>query len=227
MPTVLQFRRGTTAQNNSFTGSAGELSIDTDLDTIRVHDGSTPGGFALVGATAVQTITNKSLDDLAIVNGIRNGNSNGVGNIGNSSTYFNTAFVKATSAQYADVAEKYTADQDYPCGTVLEISGSAEVQASQNFASSKICGIVSTNPAFIMNSGLEDQHTVVVALIGRVPCRVKGTIAKGDLLCSSDIPGVATRLPVEKYVPGVVVGKALQDYDSDQEGVIEVLVGRL
>ncbi len=45
MPTVLQFRRGTTAQNNSFTGAAGELSIDTDDDAIRVHDGSTPGGF--------------------------------------------------------------------------------------------------------------------------------------------------------------------------------------
>lgn len=222
MPTVLQFRRGTTAQNNSFTGSAGELSIDTDLDTIRVHDGSTPGGFALIAANAVQSMSNKSF-----INGFENASSNGVGNIGNSSTYFNTAFVKATSAQYADVAEKYTADQDYLCGTVLEIGGTAEVQASQEFASGRICGIVSTNPAFIMNSGLEDQHTVVVALIGRVPCRVKGTIAKGDLLCSSDVVGVATRLPVEKYVPGVVVGKALQDYNSDQEGVIEVLVGRL
>jgi hypothetical protein len=61
MPTVLQFRRGTTAQNNSFTGSAGELSIDTTIDTIRVHDGSTAGGFEVTQNTATQTLTNKTL----------------------------------------------------------------------------------------------------------------------------------------------------------------------
>jgi len=61
MPTVLQFRRGTTAQNNSFTGSAGELSIDTTIDTIRIHDGSTAGGFEVTQNTATQTLTNKTL----------------------------------------------------------------------------------------------------------------------------------------------------------------------
>ena len=61
MPTVLQFRRGTTTQNNAFTGSAGEVSIDTDLDTIRVHDGSTAGGFTLTQNAATQTLTNKTL----------------------------------------------------------------------------------------------------------------------------------------------------------------------
>jgi hypothetical protein len=61
MPTILQFRRGTTTQNNALTGAVGELSIDTDLDTIRVHDGSTVGGFELVQRTASQTLTNKTL----------------------------------------------------------------------------------------------------------------------------------------------------------------------
>jgi len=62
MPTTLQFRRGTTSQNNSFTGSLGELSIDTQLDVIRVHDGSTAGGaMELTGNTATQTLTNKTL----------------------------------------------------------------------------------------------------------------------------------------------------------------------
>jgi len=60
MPTVVQFRRGTTAQNNSFTGAVGELSIDLDLDVIRVHDGVTLGGFPLVGINAAQSLTNKS-----------------------------------------------------------------------------------------------------------------------------------------------------------------------
>ena len=48
MPTIVQFRRGTTAQNDAFTGSTGELSIDSTKDTIRVHDGSTAGGFELI-----------------------------------------------------------------------------------------------------------------------------------------------------------------------------------
>ena len=61
MPTQVQFRRGTTAQNNSFTGAVGEITVDTQLDVLRVHDGSTAGGFALVGAAANQVLTNKTL----------------------------------------------------------------------------------------------------------------------------------------------------------------------
>ena len=233
MPTVLQFRRGTTAQNNSFTGSAGELSIDTELDIIRVHDGSTPGGFSLVGLNCVQTITTKTLDstnildNVAIVNGIRNGNANGVGNIGNASTYFNTAFVKATSAQYADVAERYLADADYPVGTVLMIGGDKEVTQSTRGHMGSIAGTVSENPAYIMNSGMEGDHVVTIALLGRVPCRVVGKIARGACLVSSDIPGVATQLDDSRYRHGCVIGKALQSYDSAEPGVIEIVVGRL
>ena len=66
MPTVLQFRRGTTSQNNAFTGTLGELSVDTTLDTLRIHDGSTAGGFAITQNTAVQTLTNKTLTSPAL-----------------------------------------------------------------------------------------------------------------------------------------------------------------
>jgi len=75
MPTVLQFRRGTTAQNNSFTGSAGEVSVDTSIDTLRVHDGSTAGGFEITSNAATQTLTNKTID----------ASNNTLSNIGNSS----------------------------------------------------------------------------------------------------------------------------------------------
>ena len=61
MPTVLQFRRGTTSQNNSFTGAIGEITYDTDVDVLRVHDGSTAGGFAMTGAATTATLTNKTL----------------------------------------------------------------------------------------------------------------------------------------------------------------------
>jgi len=61
MPTVLQIRRGTTSENDAFTGSLGEISYDTTLDTIRIHDGATAGGFALTQNAATQTLTNKTL----------------------------------------------------------------------------------------------------------------------------------------------------------------------
>ena len=61
MPTVLQFRRGTTSQNNAFTGAIGEITYDTTTDVLRVHDGSTAGGFAMVSAASTTTFTNKTL----------------------------------------------------------------------------------------------------------------------------------------------------------------------
>lgn len=154
-----------------------------------------------------------------------NGQANGVGNIGSSTGYFNTVFAKATSAQYADVAERYEADADYLVGTVLVLGGNKEVTQSSRAGQTTIAGTVSENPGVLMNRGLEAEHVVAVALLGRVPCRVKGAITKGDLLMSSDVPGVATK--VKDYQPGCVIGKAMQDYDSEQEGMIEIMVGRL
>ena len=61
MPTVLQFRRGTTSQNNAFTGAIGEITYDTTVDVLRIHDGSTAGGFAMSTASATETLTNKTL----------------------------------------------------------------------------------------------------------------------------------------------------------------------
>lgn len=155
---------------------------------------------------------------------ILNNQSNGVGNIGSSSTYFNTVFAKATSAQYADLAERYTADDQYLPGTVLIFGGPMEVTQSTQSHDPAIAGVVSTDPAYVMNGGL--ANGVTVALTGRVPCRVRGTIRKGDRMVSSDVPGVAERLDTSKYQPGCIIGKALEDFDGDA-GIIEVVVGRL
>jgi len=159
--------------------------------------------------------------------GINNRQANGVGNIGTATSYFNTVFAKATSAQYADVAEQYLADQSYAPGTVVEIGGAAEVTATCTFASTGIAGVISTDPAFIMNSGAQGDHVVTVALLGRVPCRVAGQIRRGDLLCSSTIAGHAVSLPIDQYRPGSVIGKALEDHLENGTGSIEILVGRL
>jgi hypothetical protein len=157
---------------------------------------------------------------------IVNSNANGVGNIGSSTTYFNTVFAKATSAQYADLAEMYCADSAYTPGTVLAFGGSEEVTITTQSHSTQVAGIVSTNPSYLMNSTLTCANAVQVALVGRVPCHVVGTIAKGDRLVASSTPGIATRLDMSQYQPGCIIGKALESYDSETVGTIEVAVGR-
>ena len=364
MPTTLQFRRGTTSQNNAFTGSAGELSIDEQLDVIRVHDGSTAGGaMELTGNTATQTLTNKTLtspvlntatvgtsivpssadgatlgtasvefSDLFLADGgtIQLGNdqdttlthvadtgillnstrkiqfndaaesvhssgsrlvitSNSVafsmptadgtsgqalvtdasGNLSfaaagatiSSDTSTDTDFkmyfaattsgaltaVKqdsgllynpstgtltsaafagvASSAKYADLAEKYIADKDYEAGTVLVFGGEEEVTECTAKYDKRIAGIVSTDPAYLMNS---DSDGVAVGLIGRVPCKVIGEIRKGDLMVASDTSGHAEAWKEESNpMTGSVIGKALEDKYGAGAGVIEVVVGKI
>jgi hypothetical protein len=150
--------------------------------------------------------------------------TNGVGNIGSVSSTFNTVFAKATSAQYADLAEIYKSDQMYAPGTVVSFGGVKEITASTQYADTALAGIISTNPAYLMNAEAVGQP---VALQGRVPCRVIGNIHKGDLVTSSEFTGVATKLNFEHWKPGTVLGKALADYHSNDEGIIEIVVGRV
>jgi hypothetical protein len=158
---------------------------------------------------------------------IRNGQANGVGNIGTSTVYFNTAFVKATSAQYADLAEMYQGDESYMPGTVVEFGGTQEITITTTESSPRIAGIVSTNPSYLMNSGLTALNSVPVALTGRVPCQVLGPVCKGDRLVSSMIPGVAQAFDASTYQPGCIIGKSLEDWTNATVKSIEVAVGRV
>ena len=160
------------------------------------------------------------------VGSILNSNSNGIGNIGTSATYFNTIFAKSTSAQYSDLAELYCADKQYTPGTVVEFGGDEEITISTESHSPRVAGIISTNPSYLMNSTLNRANSVKVALTGRVPCQIIGTVQKGDRLVASDIPGVAQKLDLSKYEPGCIIGKSLENYDSTEVGIIEVAVGR-
>jgi len=454
MPTTVQFRRGTTAQNDSFTGAAGEISVDTTLNVLRVHDNATAGGEALVGTTATQTLTNKTLTSPTInsatiamgtnkitglgdpvsaqdaatkayvdgelsslsSNSLTEGDTNwtitdsGTGSIvatvdntthstfaaagitlsqgnfvgdltGNADTATTLATARAiqvsgavtgtanfdgsaainivttntadptitltgavtgsgtltnlgdvsiattntadptitlagdlsgsatltnlgsatltativansvalgtdttgnyvgagatsgngisgsvsseggtftvssnatnantgstivfrdgsgnfsagvitattTAARYADLAERYTADADYEPGTVLVFGGEAEVTQTTSKYDRRIAGIVSTDPAFLMNESLEDG--VSVGLVGRLPCKVIGEVRKGDLVVSSATPGHAEAWRDESNPPaGSVIGKALENKTGAGADVIEVVVGRI
>jgi len=191
------------------------------------------GNIVDTGALAIITSSNGNITlspngtGVIVVNtDIRNGQANATGNIGSATNYFNTVFAKATSAQYADLAEMYASDQPYSPGTVVEFGGSAEITQSTQSHNTRVTGIVSTNPSYLMNATLTGDHVLPVALVGRVPCQVVGTIVKGDRLVASDKPGVATALDGAKYQPACIIGKALENYDSTEVGTIEVAVGR-
>ena len=95
----------------------------------------------------------------------------------------------ATAARYADLAEKYLADKTYGPGTVLSVGGELEVTAATPEIAHSILGVVSTNPAHLMNSDL--LNGTIVALKGRVPVLVLGEVRKGDRLTISDQSGIA------------------------------------
>ena len=145
--------------------------------------------------------------------------------IGTSSRPFNTVFTtllegEATRARYADVAEVYSADRYYEPGTVLMFGGKNEVTQS-TLGSTSVVGVVSTAPAYLMNSKYKCDYPTEVALLGRVPCKVKGFIKKGDLLVSGN-DGVAIASKNPRI--GTVIGKAIEDFNCGT-GVIEILVG--
>lgn len=126
----------------------------------------------------------------------------------------------------ADLAEMYVADADYAAGTVVEFGGDFEITAANQSHTSRVAGIVSTAPSYLMNTAQAGEHVLPVALIGRVPCQVVGSITKGDCLVASHVKGTAQRLDPAQYQPACIVGKALENYSSDQIGTIEVAVGR-
>ena len=124
-------------------------------------------------------------------------------------------------ATYADLAEYYESDKSYEPGTVVEFGGEKEVTIAED-GTTRVAGVVSTNPAYVMNSQCQGEHVVAVALQGRVPCKVRGTIHKGDMLVSG---GNGFARPSQLPVMGMVIGKSLENFEG--EGVIEVAIGRL
>ena len=127
----------TDAKVTSVAGRTGAVTL-AQADISGLTTGSTPTFAGLTVGTG--TITGGN---------IVNSNANGVGNIGSASVYYNTVFAKATSAQYADLAEKYVADAEYPAGTVVVFGGDKEVTVTSVDADHAVAGVVSTNPSYI------------------------------------------------------------------------------
>ena len=188
----------------------------SDGDVIlRVNDGGVATTVAtLDGATAT----------LQMSADILNAQADGVGNIGSASVGFNTIHAKATSAQYADLAERFEADVAYPAGTVVELGGAKEVTVAQQDLTDAVFGVISTQAAYLMNgsAGSNETHPPI-AMSGRVPVRVVGVVKKGDRLVSAG-NGLARSAKQGEANAFNVIGRALETKSSAKEGTVEAIV---
>jgi hypothetical protein len=215
-------------------------SITGTLATASQPNITTLAGVTSIGASSSTTLTGTlqtgsqtnitavgTLSGLTVSAAIAPSTNNTI-NLGGASNYwatiYGTSFVGvSTTAKYADLAENYQADKAYAPGTVVMFGGDKEVTAA-DADTTAIAGVVSTNPAHLMNGSLTGPNVVPLALQGRVPCMVIGPVKKGDLMVSAGF-GYAKTSADPKI--GQVIGKALQEVTFAGKAVIEVVVGRV
>ena len=217
-----------TANTGVFTGNGSGLSaiaganVTGTVSSATSATSATTAGTVTTAAqpniTSLGTLSSLNVSGALTSTQLTTGANTTAGNITGNWTLTTGSRMQAT---YADLAEYYEADDIYEPGTVLMFGGDKEVTLADD-GTSKVAGVVSTNPAYVMNSTCPGLLTAV-ALQGRVPCKVRGKISKGDMLISG---GNGFARPNQFPAMGTVIGKALQDFDG-YEGVIEVAVGRL
>jgi len=218
-----------------FIGNGSQLTgLSLGVSVTKFVNGTTEGNIGVsggnvnftVGGTANVVVidTTTLYVSTANVSSIAKSGSNAVGNIGSSTNYFNQVFATATTALYADVAERFAADDLLEPGTVVELGGSAEITRSTQDLSENVFGVISTRPAYTMNGGAgEDNTHPKVAMTGRVPVKVTGYIRKGDRLVSAG-SGVARAAQAGEATAFNVIGRSLVDKHTPELGTIEAIV---
>jgi len=204
---IIEVNRGisTNAGMPTYSGlkvNRGETSTATEEDLFWVWDeafaddgtttyGNAGGAFtALRSATAAPTATEMNLVDIRC----------------------NVIHATSTSAQYADVAERFEADAPMAEGAVVMIGGAEEITEVSTDLSDNVFGVISKHPAYAMNAGAgnSDSHPFV-AMTGRTPVRVNGAVTKGQRLVTSSVKGCARAVTVgESISPFNVIGRALE-----------------
>ena len=131
----------------------------------------------------------------------------------------------ATQARYADLAERYEADKVYEPGTVVVFGGSKEVTVTTELGDYRVAGVVSTNPAYLMNVSNETESFLPIALRGKVPVKVVGRVQKGDILITSGVEGCAVSAEDGRQVPAAsIIAKALEEKITNDLGVVMAVI---
>ena len=218
-----------------FLGNGSQLSgLSLGVSVTKFVNGTTEGNVGVAGgninfdvggvANVVVIDTTTVYANVLSAQSIAKTGTNAVGNIGSSSNYFNRVFATATTALYADVAERFAADELLEPGTVVELGGVNEITRSQQDLSENVFGVISTRPAYTMNGGAGDDDThPAVAMTGRVPVKCVGTIRKGDRLVSAG-EGVARAARPGEATAFNVIGRSLENKHTTELGTIEAIV---
>ena len=218
-----------------FIGNGSQLTgLSLGVSVTKFVNGTTEGNIGVtdgninfnVGGVANVVVIDTSTvyANVVSVNSIAKIGSNAVGNIGSSSNYFNRVFAQASTALYADVAERFEADEYIAPGTVVELGGDKEITRSREELSENIFGVISTNAAYLMNGGAGDDLThPPVAMTGRVPVNVVGYVKKGDRLVSAGSGMARAAVPGEATAFNVL-GRALVAKTTPEPGTIEAIV---
>ena len=226
-PNITVVKKYLTMQSADDTNGAAPVwsalgAIDATQTANTVYAGPSSGANttatfrSLVNADLPTTITISELKT-----NILTGNNDGKGVVKGEWTLDTGAKFQAT---YADLAEYYEGDQEYEPGTVLVFGGDKEVTTTKSMNDTRSAGVVSTDPAYTMNHA-QTGIRVCIALAGRVPCKVVGRVKKGDMLTTSSTAGYAVK--ALNPTLGAIIGKALEDKDYGEAGVIQVAVGRV
>ena len=227
-PNVQNVKKYLTMPANANVGAAPEWSalgaIDANQTANNIYAGPTTGAAATatframvaadIPSSLVVTIAELKTNTLTA-------NNSGTGVVAGTWTLNGTAKFEAT---YADLAEYYEGDQEYDPGTVLVFGGDKEVTTTTAINDTRSAGVVSTDPAYTMNHA-QTGIRVCIALAGRVPCKVVGRVKKGDMLTTAATPGYAVK--ALNPTLGSIIGKALEDKDYGEAGIIQVAIGRV
>lgn len=219
-----------------FLGNGSQLTgLSLGVSVTKFVNGTTEGNigatngninFNVAGTSNVLVLTTGTAYFSGNVStpGIEKIGTNATGNIGSSSNYFNQVFATATTALYADVAERFAADELLEPGTVVELGGSKEITRSRSDLSENVFGVISTRPAYTMNGGAGENDThPAVAMTGRVPVKCVGVVRKGDRLVSAG-DGVARAAQPGEATAFNVIGRSLEDKNIEALGIIEAIV---
>jgi hypothetical protein len=212
---------------SSFIEAPGEKGAASTAIAIGANTGKTAAGQ--IGIVTADSATTSSVvpfifSSSGAVPDVTNAYDIGSSTFKYKDIYATTFYGTATEAYYADLAENYLADSLYEPGTVLVFGGEEEITTTEIKGDRKVAGIVSTNPAHLMNSALSGLNVTALALQGRVPCKVIGKVEKGDLLVTSAIAGYA--IVNNDPSVGTVIGKAVGSKQDGDRGIVEIVVGK-
>jgi hypothetical protein len=219
-----------------FLGNGSQLTgLSLGVSVTKIENGTSEGfinapngniAFTVAGTANVVTFTTGTAFFTGNVSvlGIEKIGTNAIGNIGSNVNYFNRVFAQASTALYADVAERFAADELLEPGTVVELGGTAEITRSTEDLSENVFGVISTQAAYLMNGGAgEDDTHPPVAMTGRVPVKCIGAVRKGDRLVSAG-NGVARAAQPGEATAFNVIGRSLENKLSEEPGTIEAIV---